>query len=896
MQPYVVRQFLYHLFLACAVVALLLLLAGGDGYSAIPAAAHASALVYTEPSDDDLMLMAVQLGSDILSNTIDTYITPAGLVLPLGEICRLLSLGITVDPDAGKAVGFIIDKRRDFELDLTVQQVTIAGHSQPVDPVQVQLHRNDIYVNNMTLAKWLPVDFTISINNALITIKPREMLPMQQRMERERRLAQAPGYLPAADPGYPRVPNPYRFFSSPTIDQNISLTTATGTSGGGTSARYTALMTGDIGYLNASLYLDYDQRHSLPAARLTLNRIDTDANLLGPLHAAQISLLDTPSPDVPLVASSDAGTGVLISNYPLFQQTLFDTHSFSGDLPTNWEVELYRDDVLLAYFREQGDGSYEFRDVPLLFGSNRFRLVFYGPHNEKREEEYRFEVGDTLVQSGEHYYQLAYNRLEDGGARYVYRQQIGLRDNLTLDLSGTSLTLADGTHNYAGAGLRGFYHGLFTYGDLALDGDGGSGAILGLQTRLGPTSVFLQHTMLEDFSSALFPATGDPLRAQTTLRLDGIPSLLPLMQTMSVNLKREQYASGTISTTASNRLSLDFRQWRFSHYLNWHVQEHDAASAGDTLTGELLASRYYRRLTLRGNVNYSLKPDRRLDAIDLSMETPIRGSILTAGLRQSMTDSRIGVYASYSKPVGDISVGVSAACDGAGSLSTGLTFSTGLARDTSARRWESSARSLATQGAVLIHVFHDWNCNGKLDDGEAPVKDAGFFVNRISSDILTDERGFALITGLRVYQPTDLSLSLGTLEDPLWMPRLPGVRFIPRPGVVLNIDFPIESTGEITGTVEIDDGTDRRYAAGMPVELLDAKGAVVQSTRAEYDGFFMLAKVPVGTYILRVSPTESIARRFLPCSRSITVPPAGAFIDGADLILIPAPSLPTPAE
>jgi len=889
MRSHFSQQLSYHLLRVCILAALLLFFAGGVGSGAPPAIAPASALVYVEPSDDDLMLMAVQLGSEVLSNALDSYATPDGLVLPLGEFCRLLSLGIAVDPDAGTAEGFIIDERRHFALNLHAKQVTVAGRSQPVDPALVQLHHNDIYVNTKVLAEWLPVEVAVNIHNALITITPREMLPMQQRLERERRLAQAPSYLPALDPGYPRVSNPYQLFSAPTIDQNLSLTTTTGTAGAGLGAKYAALMTGDIGYLNASLYLDCDQEQPLPTARLTLNRIDPEAHLLGPLHAAQISLLNTASPNVPLVASTGAGTGVLISNYPLFQQSQFDTHTFAGDLPPDWEVELYRENVLLAYQREQGDGRYEFRDVPLLFGFNRFRLVFYGPHNEKHEEEYQFEVGETLVKPGTQYYQLAFTHLDNGGACYVYRHQVGLRENLTLDLSGTSLTLADGEHRYAGAGLQGYWHGVFAYSDLALDGSGGRGADFGLQTRLGPTSIFLQHTRLNDFTSALFPASGDPLRAETTLRLDGIPSPLRAMQTMSLNIKRDQYATGLISTTASNRLSFEMRQWRFSHYLNWQTQEH-SATAADTLTGELLASRYYRRFALHGDVNYTLQPNWKFNAIDLSMDTPFHGSILTAGVQQSLTDARMGVFASYSRPVGAIAVGISTAYSSTGSISAGLTFSTGLARNTSARRWESSARALANQGAVLLHVFLDRNGNGKQDTGEPPIKEAGFFVNRVSSDISTDDHGFALITGLRCYQPTDLSLSLSTLEDPLWLPHLPGIRFIPRPGVVLNIDYPIVTTGEISGTVEIHAGTDRRPAGGMLVELLDASGAVVQSVRSEYDGFFILSKVPVGAYILQIAPTEPAARRFLPCALPVAIPPTGAFIDGADLILTPVPA------
>lgn len=759
-----------------------------------------------------------------------------------------------------------------------------------MDPSLIQLHHQDIYVDSTVLAKWLPIDVAISVHDALINITPREPLPLQQRLARERRLAQPPGYLPAPDPGYPRVPNPYRPASAPFIDQSLSLTTNAGSAGPGFGINYAALLTGDIGYLNGSMSLSWDQDQARPAVRLTLNRIDPDARLLGPWRAAEISLLHTFSPDVPLIASSGSGEGVRISNYPLFQQTQFGTHTFTGDLPPDWEVELYRDETLLAYQRDQGNGRYEFRDVPLLFGDNNFRLVFYGPHNEKREEAYPFEVGNTLVPAGAQYYQLAFTDLDDGGAGFTYQQQFGLQRDLTLDLFAASQALPEGTRQYAGAGLQGFRHGIFAYGDLALARDGGRGEEIGLQTRLGAASVFLQQTWLDGLDSALFPETGDPLRARTTLRLDGIPNPL-MMQPMSLSARRDRYASGAVTTVASNRLSWQAGLWRFSQYLNWSAEER-ADAANRSLTGEWLASRYYRRLALHGNLNYTLYPHGKLQALDLSIDAPLHGAMLTAGAAQSLTDHRLGIHASYRRLTGSVAVGLSVAFSGPNTFSAGLTFSSSLVRNTPAERWESSARALANQGAVQVHAFLDRNRNGALDPDEMPVKGAGFFINRAAGDVYTDAHGHALITGLRAYQPADLSLSAGTLDDPLWVSRLPGVRVIPRPGVVLHVDFPIDANGEISGTVAVRTEQDRRAVAGMLVELVEASGAVAQTVRSEYDGFFTLTKVPAGDYTLRMALTQPAARRYLPCAIPVTIPDAGAFLDGADLLLTPADAPP----
>ncbi len=70
--------------------------------------------------------------------------------------------------------------------------------------------------------------------------------------------------------------------------------------------------------------------------------------------------------------------GALISSYPIGRQIEYDRHRFIGDLLPGWEVELYRNNALIGYQQTPSTDSM-IQDVPLLFGSNHFRLVFYGP-------------------------------------------------------------------------------------------------------------------------------------------------------------------------------------------------------------------------------------------------------------------------------------------------------------------------------------------------------------------------------------------------------------------------------------------------------------------------------------------------------------------------------------
>jgi len=90
--------------------------------------------------------------------------------------------------------------------------------------------------------------------------------------------------------------------------------------------------------------------------------------------------------------------------------TEFDRITLDGDLPIGWEVELYRNEVLLDFRVDQISGRYSFQNVPLLFGNNILRLAFYGPQGQVREELKQIRVGPEQIKPGEHRYRFAFNQ------------------------------------------------------------------------------------------------------------------------------------------------------------------------------------------------------------------------------------------------------------------------------------------------------------------------------------------------------------------------------------------------------------------------------------------------------------------------------------------------------
>ncbi|MDB5929311.1 MAG: hypothetical protein JWR60_1018, partial [Polaromonas sp.] len=65
-----------------------------------------------------MLILDVRLDGFILSDGLTAYQDGPRVLLPLGELARLLTLAITVQPDTGSASGYVLNEERTFGLNL----------------------------------------------------------------------------------------------------------------------------------------------------------------------------------------------------------------------------------------------------------------------------------------------------------------------------------------------------------------------------------------------------------------------------------------------------------------------------------------------------------------------------------------------------------------------------------------------------------------------------------------------------------------------------------------------------------------------------------------------------------------------------------------------------------
>ena len=835
--------------------------------------------------DANLLVLEVKLDDITLSDSFSAYQDGSQTLLPLGELARLLTLAIQVQPERGAAAG-TLPGDKGFMLDLAQAQVSLNGREAGFEPRLAGLIGDDIYVSRRLLTRWLPLDLDLDLSSLRLTVVPREKLPLQARLERERLAARLAGLQPFERPNYPYTPSSPALIGMPSIDQSFGADARFGRGSRQYKAAYTAYLTSDLLGMEGSAYVLKTRDKATPDLRVTLARNDPDAELLGPLKARSVTVGSLNLPSVRnVMQGSPRGNGLAVSNRPLDQPNSFDRHSLRGDLPPGWDVTLYYNEQLLGYQTARADGQYAFDDLPLSFGPNEFRLVFHGPLGQLRVEKQSFLLDQASVKPGEVFYTLASQVADDGSVRSLAQADIGLGKKLTGKLGLVRRPrpvggLGNEALDYGQLGLLAYLDSMILSGQFS-SMRGGSLGEFGLKTRLGGFALDALHTQRQGgFVSDVFGARRrDEFHLQGGVRLGPLPRLV-----LDATAQRSTLDAGLTDLQLGLRASLMFWGTALSNSLRWQ-------RTGDATTtdGTLQLSRRVADIGLSAQLGYRLQPGASLQAVPLSADRPLaEGYQLNAGLLRAMDSNLTIASAGLAKSLGSFGLAVSASYSNQRELALGLQLFVALDRDPRTGRWQFDAQPLAGSGAVSARAFVDRNMNGIRDPGEELVPNAGFILNGGGRHPrLTDAAGLAFLNRLAPGRYADIALDPATLEDPQWKPLTPGVRVLPRPGRVEQLEFPVILTAEVEGTIYLVDAKGRKRGIGdAQVQLVNAQGDVVATTTSSADGYYLFHQVTPGALKLRIAPEQAAKLKLHGAlERGLEVPANGDFLSGQDLEL-----------
>lgn len=860
-----------------------------------------------KPSDDELLILEVNLhtkqGKLPLSDGMAAYYAQGRLYLPLQGIANLLQFPITVMVEEGQAEGWVVDPSKRFSVNLASREAIIAGDRETFAEGEVERYPDDLYVEANTLMRWLPLHIDLSVPQQRLTLSSTVTLPLEAALLREKQHSARRESNPAElYKDLPVQSVPYEIISPPTADVRMTSRyhkPLTGREGVTNDA--SVLMTQDLMFMDSTSFIRGSDEKGINYARLTLGRKSLDNDLLGPIKASQLSAGDVLTPQIPLIAQSQNTKGAVVSNYPVRGRVVdFDRITLQGDIASGWQVELYRNDTLLMFDQASDKGLYTFTDVPLVTGLNILRLVFYGPHGEKREEIQHYQVDGAQLDKGKTYYQFSAaedntdlidvdptpeNAKTTGKSRFTGELEHKLSRNLSLTGNAVHVPLEDGASaTYVSSGGRYSWDRFLTILGVSQELEqGGTALQSALRTNVGRTSLSFEHHQFMDFASEDTGSIMNPLLSRSTFRADGAVATLmdpvpPISLSLRSDLERftdgqdhveiEQRSSTFITPSEALPLSL-------THFLRYDIRRGEGMLSDDErLQGEFLTSLRRGDFGIRGEVGYGIVPDAAMRHVALIGDYAIAPDAdIRVGVAREMENGARTLYsAGISRKFDMLWWGINQRYDTDGIWIIETTLSFSLGQEPHEKKWLMTSSPLASQGTASLRTFLDEDNDGVFDAGDTPLEKVGFYKGRGKLKDSSNAQGIAVLQGVRGYDTTPIIVDTASLEDPYWDLQKRGVNLIARPGRMVPVSIPVIPTGEVDGVVMIEFWSLHgewvsEPLANVELHLIGKDGKTVATARSAYDGFFLFQKVPYGLYAIEVDGPQMRRLQLLPTDK-----------------------------
>lgn len=852
--------------------------------------------VSTLPDGEELLFRIRLKDRMVLDTPVYARVENGGLIFSLSDFTTAVGFPIAHNPDTNRFEGWYMREENTFSLDVATHAASIGGKTFKTSSA-VKAEGEDVLVPLAELATWFGLTLKSDISKLDLYLESPEPLPIQERLAREKRVSGKGGI---GAPELPLLADTRKPIDVPMVDVMTTSRYSRPGDGGDTTHRHTASVrtAGDFlgGTLKTQSLLDDEEK--LTNVRATYKQESLEPELLGPMAARKYELGDVNAVNLPLSQFNSLGTGARVTNIHPLRSYLRPETEITGDAFPGWDVELYRNNALVAFQRVGDDGIYRFENVELFLSDNNFRVVMYGPQGERREEEVYIPVDNKRLSETEGAYDISVHRQQES----VYQKlQSDDEDQGAPNLSALfEKPVSETTALSAGieSGSR--------EGEQIVVGHAGISTIL--SDTLLNLSTAVEHTGEMAAELVARRNIGDhQLRSETTVQTeafsidaadaDGTQEVFaerfsaygPLG--FEIGSHEPQYnlalnygfdADGNNIYGGSAGVSGSWDQVSLSQQLDYFGSDR---LAEDTLNSITTVYGLYGRNRLRFIADYEIQPDSHLDRVIANVNRRLTNDLemdftVEHHLDPKLTEARaqLNWWAGYAY----LSPGIAYNSDN--DLVATLNTRFGLAKDPQNDQLRMFDRNITNNGGVSAFVFLDKNGDNTFGDGDEPLPDVVVRAPQNSGREITGEDGYAFFNRMAHMRMTDVFVDPESLQDPFWISGNPGSSVLPREGHVAALQFPIHMSGEIDGTVYArgHDGNSLPLR-GMTVSLYRPDGTKVMSSVSESDGFYLLSKIPPGDYFINVDNVKGVKNHSRPLPKPISIGFEGTTIYGNNI-------------
>lgn len=823
-------------------------------------------------ADNEELVFALKKGSIVLSEAVFAQKKDARLYILLEDFLRAVDFPIDVDIEAKKAEGWYVRESNRFSMDLEAKEILVNGYQIPLveqDYFIAQDRYGGLYIEKTVLERAFGLDLNFKVSNLEIKLASDYALPVEEKIYRKQRRESL--IFTKNEAKLPEIKQEYKLATTPFADFQIrnSYQKRENADEAQTNMSYSVITANDFLYGGLKTYTSGSDTDKIEQFRFDWTKeAQTEDNSVLGFNKVQMGDITTPRLNV--FRGSGQEFGIRLSNESSFldkENEKTDVTRFEGDIQPGWDIEVYRNNILVATRTADSSGQYIIEDVPLTFGENNFRLVFYGPQGQVSEREEliirrnnRFEIGEatyslSLTNQNEITYRkedAGYSDIPDSGSpNLIGTLDFGLSDDYSISVGGRVLERNKEQIAQASGGVTGYFDSGIYEANIGIESTGEYAFEVSALTNIERQSVRASAEFRTDDFDVTRPDV-DNLVQLTDLSVSG--EIAPTVNYLASHEYRK-FESGNNRQQLGFDISKKTRRGLFG--VGYDYVESDFSGINSHTQTASLNGRYnLGGYFVRGNINYDLKPEKEvrsyLVAVNKRINNELSGEVqLEHTPSNSRTELRSRI--NYTNDYFTLSPDIRINSDNEIFAFTTLRF--GLGADPYSDHLTVYRNGLTSRGGVSAHVFLDEDGDGIWDMYEQPLRDVKVTGQQIAQSDLTNEDGVAFIPSFNAGQLTDITIDSRTLEDPYYVSLNEGNSIRARAGQVTRMDFPVAISGEIDGSVFFYDRYGQTQpAANMTVFLVNMDGKIVNTALTAYDGFYVMGDIFPGDYHVILDP------------------------------------------
>lgn len=790
----------------------------------------------------EFLLFSLHLNGEYLGEAFAIK-SEQGVLLGLSGLVEILQLAINVDIANSTASGWFINEANLFTLRAT-EPVLLTVNNQNITLSEQQLLiDDDIYIDATVLQRAFSVAINPDYANLTLELTTEQLFPVTAQQQRQNRLFNNQNKGDNL-PTQPWKASPYQAISMPVADLQLNYRRDNDNS----RTSYSLLGAQDFAYLSAEYFLAGRETDLLSDSRLTFSKQDVNNNLLGVFAASELAFGDITATQVGSRYNGQYGRGFKFSNYQLDRKIDNNRINLTGAIQPGWDVELYRNGILIEQQLSLADGRYIFDNIDLLYGENTFELIFYGPQGQvERKTEYYFIDGNQLAQ-GEDAYEISVSEqgkqllgnqsnTAESGWLGAARYERGLTDNIAIYTGAMAQKREDDEfYQFAFGTNINLFERLLLNLDYEQNNQQQNELELTARTQLADQSLLFTVTertdQQQDFQSYQFDMSGELMQNRYG-RLN-----------YQNNFLLQHSSSGRDLQQAYNRFNYSYSGFSVNNLLQWqNVNEQSKVYGVTRIQGRI--GRTYSRF----GFDYLLSPESDILSYQAEFNRSITSQLqaeltLKNTLNENIQSADLGL--NWQNDDFNLSSTINYDTNDNWLFSLYSRFSFGY--DGENNRTFMTNRSLTNTGSLMVKVFLDQNNNGVMDPDEQGV--AGIKVKGLQNyrQAITDENGIALLTSMPANRTTDIVLDRDSFPDPFFVPAHDGFSITPRAGFIEYMDYPLNNASEIEGVIYKQHGEHTQIQPYANIALLDESGKEVAKTQAAYDGYYLFTDLRPGQY------------------------------------------------